>query len=108
MSAARKKAPAAAQEAIPFRTTHEEGFLVEADAVPPALIINPAATLESVLAAVQSRVGRLDASLDSWACADLEVGAVGEVAYPLRRFAEESKLLLDHARRLLAHAGRPS
>jgi hypothetical protein len=109
VSAGRKTAaPAAAPEAIPFRTKHEEGFFINADAVPPALIINPAAPLESVLAAAQARVAHLDRSLNSWSCADQEVGGAQEVAYPLRTLAEEAAMLLDHARTLMVRAGRQS
>jgi hypothetical protein len=106
--ATKTQVPAAASEIVPFRTKHEEGWLINADAVPPALIINPAATLESVLSAAQARISHLDRSLNMWSCARLEIDDVSGVVYPLRTLAEETEMLLDHAKTLMRRAGRQS
>lgn len=89
-----------------FRTAHEGLFIHgDLDLSPPALMINPAASLQSLAYAAHSRAVRLQESLSHWSLTGEEGEiSVNGVAASLEPLAEEVSLLLqelsDKARQL--------
>lgn len=90
-----------------FRTSHEAMFVPgDHGCSPPALLINPAANVQSLVCAAHSRAVRLQQSLSSWAASgNAGCVTVDEVAYSLEPLAEEVSLLLEE---LASKVGRSS
>ena len=92
-----KNASASAPVApLPFEASTDNCYICVGEAYAPALLVNPAAAVTTILAAARRRADTLQEILDSWACESGDVGTnARDLAMTLEPTASEIVVLLN-------------